>query len=66
MSQQPDGGVQPMSVPPDHDPDAAQPEPPGDDVQQLEDAPDPVDPLKREDEDDQPGVDPTPPPIPPG
>jgi hypothetical protein len=66
MSRQPDDGVRPMSVPPDHDPDAAQPEPPGDDVGELEDAPDPVDPLKRGDDQDQPGADPTPPPIPPG
>jgi len=55
-----------MSVPPDHDPDAAQPEPPGDDVDELEDAPDPVDPLKRGGDNDHAGADPTPPPIPPG
>ncbi|MBA3621051.1 MAG: hypothetical protein H0W51_01855 [Euzebyales bacterium] len=66
MSQPPDDGVRPMSVPPEHDPDAARPEPPGDDVDELEDTPDPIDALKRGDSDDQPGADPTPPPIPPG
>lgn len=55
-----------MSVPPEHDPEAAGPEPDPRDVDDLDVGPDPVDAIKRGDDDEQPGADPTPPPIPPG
>ena len=65
MSETPPDDVNPIAVPDEHDPDAVEPAPDDDDLGDLDEVgtdPDPVSPLKRDEE--HPGGDPVPPPLP--